>query len=104
MLKLQESCVMSAEIKGKLFFPGVGNSQGISESCNKTNVPQSMVIHGGFDQQNIYSMINQIFPNISSEFAHPRYLMDCAILCCKNILVNQINPRILNIIPSEKMN
>ena len=86
------------------FLLAIGNGQGIDESCNEINLPQSMVIHGGCDQQNIDSMINQISPNISSEFAHPRYFMDCSILCFKNSLVNQINSRILNIIPSEKMN
>ena len=85
------------------FLLAIGNGQGITESCNKIILPQSMVIHGGSDQQNIDSLISQIFPNISSDFAHPRYFMDCAILCCKNSSVNQINSRILNIIPSEQM-
>ena len=55
------------------FLLAIGNGQGITESCNKIILTQSMVIHGGSDQQNIDSLISQIFPNISiSDFANPR--------------------------------
>ena len=52
------------------FLLGIGNGQGVNKSSNKINLPQSMVIHRGSGQQNIDSLINCIFTNISSDFAH----------------------------------
>ena len=103
VIHLSVNMCASGDLNFQKFLLGIGNGQGVNDSSNKINLPQSMVIHCGSDQQNIDSLIDCIFPNISSDFAHSNYFLDCAILCCKNISVNQINSRILNMIPSEQM-
>lgn len=83
------------------FLLSIGNGDGITQSNNKIKLPTSMVIHGGSEEQNLDHLIAAIFPNISTSFSDPQYFLDRAILCCKNISVNQINSRILGYIPSQ---
>lgn len=83
------------------FLLSVGNGEGVTNISTKIQLPASMVIHGGSQEQNLDHLISQIFPNITRSFLHPGYFLDRAILCCKNITVNQINARILQTIPSE---
>ncbi|KAI7953034.1 hypothetical protein MJO29_008665 [Puccinia striiformis f. sp. tritici] len=83
------------------FLLSIGNGDGITQTNNKIKLPTSMVIHGGSKERNLDHLMAAIFPNITTSFSDPQYFLDRAILCCKNISVNQINSRILGYIPSQ---
>jgi ATP-dependent DNA helicase PIF1 len=101
IVQLSINMCIAGDPQFQQFLLSVGNGEGVTNVSTKIQLPASMVIHGGSQEQNLDQLITQIFQNITSSFLHPDYFLDRAILCCKKISVNQINARILKTIPSE---
>ena len=101
IIRLSANMRAAGDPQFQKFLLSIGNGQGLTQNSNQINLPHSMVVHGGSDDQNVDSLIDTIFPNIRTSFSHSNYFMDRAILCCKNKSVNQINSKILSYIPSE---
>lgn len=66
---------------------------------DKIRIPSDLIIHAGDDK--MLAIINAVYNNISTKFSNLQYLESRAIVCPNNETVDEINLRVLDMVPGK---
>lgn len=104
VLHLSSNMRAAGDPEFQQFLLKVGNGTTPEDEFHRITLPDHMIIQGHDEDSSLNKLISFIFPELRDRYREDGYLMERAILCCKNKSVDKLNSKILDIIPGSEHN